>query len=154
MLAVRSVLIVERQSRLQELIAISISVEGGVRRASEPAMIERLEAPWLLAEAMPVTRLGSDFFSIAATVLLLTDLTMASEVDEARLRFAFSLTDAEARLAKQLASGKGLVAAAASLSISRETARSQLKAIFAKTKTERQAELASLISRISRPKPI
>ena len=40
------------------------------------------------------------------------------------------------------------MAAAASLGVSRETARTQLKAVFAKTNTRRQAELAALVARL------
>jgi DNA-binding CsgD family transcriptional regulator len=61
---------------------------------------------------------------------------------------AFGLTAAEAKLAARLASGLGIDAAAASLGVSRETSRSQLKGVFAKTNTRRQAELAGLLARL------
>ena len=47
------------------------SPEGG----AAAAVVHRDGAPWLLAEAMPVTALGSDFFAAGRIVLLLTDLT-------------------------------------------------------------------------------
>lgn len=59
----------------------------------------------------------------------------------------FKLTPAEARLATLLAAGAPLAEAADALAISRETARTQLKSIFSKTETTRQAELARLIAR-------
>src|SRR5947208_2110656 len=62
-----------------------------------------------------------------------------------RLRSHFGLTPAEARLALHLVTGETLRSAAAKLSISYETARTQLKNIFNKTKTRRQAELVILI---------
>lgn len=55
---------------------------------------------------------------------------------------------AEARLAARLMSGDGINAAAIALGVSRETARTQLKAVFAKTNTHRQAELATLVTRL------
>jgi DNA-binding CsgD family transcriptional regulator len=64
------------------------------------------------------------------------------------LRIAFGLTASEARLAARLASGVGINGAATFLGVNRETARSQLKAIFAKTNTHRQAELVGLIARL------
>jgi len=80
-------------------------------------------------------------------ILVLTDLTLLSVPDETRLSLVFSLTAAEAKLAKTLASGHGIDAAATSLRVNRETARSQLKAVFAKTNTCRQAELVALVAR-------
>jgi len=62
-----------------------------------------------------------------------------------RLRCHFGLTPAEARLAVNLVTGKSLRSAAAKLGISYETARSQLKNIFNKTGTGRQAELVVVI---------
>jgi DNA-binding CsgD family transcriptional regulator len=61
---------------------------------------------------------------------------------------AFGLTPAEARLASIIAEGLNPERAAEELGISKGTARNQLKAIFAKTATHRQAELAALLSRL------
>jgi len=57
----------------------------------------------------------------------------------------FGLTPSEARLALRLVTGKTLRSAAAELHISYETARTQLKRIFGKTGTCRQAELVVAI---------
>jgi DNA-binding CsgD family transcriptional regulator len=57
----------------------------------------------------------------------------------------FSLAPAEARLALNLVAGETLRSAAAKLSITYETARSQLKDVFHKTGTCRQAELVIVI---------
>ena len=57
------------------------------------------------------------------------------------LRCHFDLTPAEARLALHLVAGETLRSAAVKLSITYETARSQLKNIFKKVGTHRQAEL-------------
>jgi DNA-binding CsgD family transcriptional regulator len=62
------------------------------------------------------------------------------------LRRLFQLTDAEARLAAMVGSGTLLGEAAEALGISRDAARSQLKSIFIKTGTTRQAELVRLIA--------
>ena len=61
------------------------------------------------------------------------------------LRCHFGLTPAEARLALQLVAGDTLRAAAVKLSITYETARTELKNIFSKTGTRRQAELVIVI---------
>jgi DNA-binding CsgD family transcriptional regulator len=86
-------------------------------------------------------------FSSGRVILLLTDLRSPLRPEATQFSAAFGLTAAEAKLAAKLASGVGIDAAASSLGVSRETARSQLKAVFAKTNTRRQAELAGLLAR-------
>ena len=61
------------------------------------------------------------------------------------LRCHFGLTPAEARLALHLVAGETLRAAAVKLSITYETACTELKNIFNKTETCRQAELVIVI---------
>ena len=57
----------------------------------------------------------------------------------------FRLTPSEAKLASIIARGASPAIAARELKISRETARNQLKSVFAKTYTHRQSELVALI---------
>jgi DNA-binding CsgD family transcriptional regulator len=59
----------------------------------------------------------------------------------------FRLTPAEARLAAGIATGAALAEVADLLGIGRETARTQLRSVFAKTGTTRQAELVRIIAR-------
>jgi DNA-binding CsgD family transcriptional regulator/PAS domain-containing protein len=61
----------------------------------------------------------------------------------------YALTTAELRLAIQLFEGWTLVDAAARNSVSLETVRAQLKAVFNKTDTRRQSELILLLSRLT-----
>ncbi|MER9124256.1 helix-turn-helix transcriptional regulator [Mesorhizobium sp. M0959] len=63
------------------------------------------------------------------------------------LMSCFGLTRAEAKLAGMLAGGDCLITIAEHLSITYETARNQLKAVFAKTETHRQSDLMALLSR-------
>jgi DNA-binding CsgD family transcriptional regulator len=58
---------------------------------------------------------------------------------------AFHLTPSEAKLACIIARGAPPFIAARELKISRETARNQLKVVFAKTNTHRQSELVALL---------
>jgi DNA-binding CsgD family transcriptional regulator len=60
----------------------------------------------------------------------------------------FRLTPAEAKLASVIARGASPGIAAGELKISRETARNQLKSVFAKTDTHRQSELVALILQV------
>ena len=81
--------------------------------------------------------------SVFERVLDHANAELATMVDQA----AITAEAAEAKLAAKLALGSGIENAAASLGVSRETARTQLKAVFAKTNTRRQAELAALVAR-------
>ena len=67
------------------------------------------------------------------------------EIDIKMLISLYDLTRAEAMLAKHLASGETLDQSAASLGIARNTARAQLRSIFAKTGVTQQSMLVSLI---------
>ena len=60
----------------------------------------------------------------------------------------FRLTPSEAKLACIIARGAPPYIAARELKISRETARNQLKSVFAKTDTHRQSELVALLSQV------
>jgi len=67
------------------------------------------------------------------------------EIDTRILMSLYGLTKAEVNLAKLLAEGANLDQAAAELGIARNTARAQLRSIFAKTGVSRQSMLVSLI---------
>lgn len=66
------------------------------------------------------------------------------------LQAAFGLTPAETRLASVLAQGFSLAEASEQLHVSLNTVRTQLKNLFAKTNTSRQAQLAALLSKLPR----
>ena len=60
----------------------------------------------------------------------------------------FRLTPSEAKVACIIARGAPPDIAARELKISRETARNQLKSVFAKTDTHRQSELVALLLQV------
>jgi DNA-binding CsgD family transcriptional regulator len=138
-------------ARLQALIGSAISNRSGELARVEPVMIARNGSPWLLAEVIPMTSFAHDLFNGGDVLLYFTNLVVEGSASEQLLRCTFQLTAAEARLASGLAGGEGVDVASARLAISRETARTQLRAIFAKTGTHRQAELTALLSRLRRP---
>ncbi|HWO14387.1 MAG TPA: helix-turn-helix transcriptional regulator [Polyangiaceae bacterium] len=69
------------------------------------------------------------------------------------LRELFALTPAEARLAVQLARGKVPKEVAAELGLSWNTVRAQLRQVFAKTGTDRQASLVRLLASLALASP-
>ena len=83
--------------------------------------------------------------SSPALALLISDPERAAAADVPALRARFGLTRKEAQLAGELAAGRSLDQAAERLGIARNTARSHLRGLFAKTGVSRQGELVRLI---------
>ena len=133
---------------LQRLVGRSVSAGKGNNEAPAPILVECNGEPWCLMEAVPMTALVSAFFSAAKFLLLVTKLKASGPPDESVLRNALGLTPAEVRLAHVLSAGHDLEKAVAILGIKMPTARSQLRSIFSKTNTRRQAELMSLMARL------
>ncbi len=104
------------------------------RKSSRPLVIRVLSVP-------PIAR---NPFLGASALLVLTDLSRQTRPQLEVLSQTFRLSAAEARLASLIATGMSPKQAAEVLGIARETARNQLKAIFAKTATHRQGELIAL----------
>ena len=69
--------------------------------------------------------------------------------DEIVLGSRFKLTPAEARIAIGIARGKPLADIADIHGITVQTARTQLKSVFFKTRTNRQAQLAVLLMEVA-----
>jgi len=102
----------------------------------------------LLAYIARLPHVTSDAMAACQAILVLVDLDRNRVPSELSLARLFKLTSAEARLAVQLASGLTIAESAGALGISYETARTQLKAIFAKTDTHRQSEVVALLGRV------
>ena len=66
-------------------------------------------------------------------------------VSEASQRSRFCLTPAEVKIALGIADGKTLATVAEERGVSVSTVRTQLKSVFVKTGTHRQAELVALL---------
>ena len=137
-------------ARLQGLIASAVSISPAALNGTGPVVIGRNGSPWLLAEVVPMTSFVHDLFNGGDILLYFTVIVAERIPSERLLSQTFQLTAAEARLASSLAAGEGISAASTRLAISRETARTQLRAIFAKTGTRRQAELTALLSRLDK----
>lgn len=81
----------------------------------------------------------------AAWIIFVCDPDTQTTAPREILRQVFDFTPAEAALAMELANGLSLDEAAEVLSIRRNTARTHLRAIFAKAGVTRQAELVRLV---------
>lgn len=82
---------------------------------------------------------------VRTAMLVLRDPARRPVIPGATLGRLFGLTPAEALLASELARGASLDEAADQLGIRRNTARTQLQAVFAKTGVNRQGELVRVL---------
>lgn len=112
-----------------------------------PVLLPRHDRRPLLVYLLRLDAVTIDAFSPCQAVVVLVDPDRRIATPQEDLRALFGLTAAEARLAGALAAGTGLDDCADILKISKETARSQLKRVFSKTETQRQAELVALLAR-------
>jgi DNA-binding CsgD family transcriptional regulator len=85
-------------------------------------------------------------FLNAEAILVVTPVDRTRVPNAEVLQALFDLTPAEARVARGIGQGQSLTAMAAELTVSQETLRKQLKAVFGKTGLRRQAELAALLA--------
>jgi DNA-binding CsgD family transcriptional regulator len=113
-----------------------------------PIVVRRRGKRPLVIRILPIDGAARGPFLGARALLVLSDFSRKRVVPADVLGAAFGLSPAEAKLAAIIAEGHSLGEAAEQLSIARETARNQLKAIFGKTNTHRQGELVALLSRI------
>jgi DNA-binding CsgD family transcriptional regulator len=93
---------------------------------------------------LPVPVAARSPFLGARALLVFSDLHRNRQPSANLFARVFDLTPAEAKLASLLATGESVESAAQQLLVSRETIRSQLKAIFSKTGTHGQGELVAL----------
>ncbi|MEL6062838.1 MULTISPECIES: helix-turn-helix transcriptional regulator [unclassified Methylobacterium] len=117
-----------------------ISVVVVARRDAEPIVIH----------VVPLVGPSRGVFAGGRTLLLCRVPGAGTVPAAAILQAAYRLTPAEARLAQALAGGEAIAEAASRFAITAATARSQLKAIFAKTGATRQADLVRLVAGLAR----
>lgn len=129
---------------LQDLVARTL--RDGPQQEGAVVVKRPLRRP-ILVEVVPIPAEARAPFLFGRALLMLVDLDARPVPAGALLMRAFGLTRREADLAVHLATGLGLPDAADRLGITRETARSHLKAVFSKTETSRQTELVALMQR-------
>lgn len=136
------------RARLADLVDAAIRPDPQRPDGMPPPLGIRLGSGRTLhVDALPLPRDVSPPRRIVA-LLFLRETCGASGSMAETLRQRFGLTPAETRLALALAEGMGLREAAERNGVRLSTARVQLKSIFWKTETHRQAELVALLARL------
>jgi DNA-binding CsgD family transcriptional regulator len=143
-----------KSGELAELLSLMLlSATGGGRRASGAVTVPRASGlrPYVVAASRLTVRSGVRFGGAEPSVLVLVgDLEVAPHFPAAAVKAVFDLSPSELRVASEIASGRSPDEIAALAGRSRNTVRAQLQAIYAKTGTSRQSELAGLIAKIPR----
>lgn len=152
-LRIRDGVLRARRPADQQPLMAHIRLKSGEQQAH--AGLDRHATLALLRDdqALPVTvmiRPGPPFAPVSAPLrrtatIILRDPARRLRLAAADLMQLFQLTQAEARLACLLADGASLEECALQLGITRNTARSQLRMVFAKTGTNRQGDLVRLL---------
>ncbi len=137
-------------------LAVCDIVEGARndRTVSSRALnvpLETEQAGSLIIYISPLNKKGPGpklaMFSEPLALLFVSGPGRAREMPEELLQRLYGLTPSEARLTARLVAGMNLNEAASATGISKETSRTYLKQIFAKTDTHRQTELVAAILR-------
>ena len=116
--------------------------------AMEPVIVPRMDKLPVIVRIWPFEGPSHPPAHEVQAVLTLNALGPRPGLPAAIIAKTFRLTPAEAKLACIIARGAPPDIAARELKISRETARNQLKSVFAKTDTHRQSELVALLLQI------
>ena len=116
--------------------------------ATDPIIVQRRDKMPVIVRIWPFDGAAHSPAQEVRALLTLNALGPKPGPPAAILARTFRLTPAEAKLACVIARGASPGIAAGELKISRETARNQLKSVFAKTDTHRQSELVALLLQV------
>jgi DNA-binding CsgD family transcriptional regulator len=138
---------------LRRIVMATVAVARGKGIDSECALRIRRKRDDSPLHVMLYPLAGSAFAGSATAAMFIFDPSRAAVADASVLRSLYGLTPAEAQLSTQLARGLSVQEYCAAHEISQNTARSHLKHSLAKTGTHRQAQLVSLVHRLSAMRP-
>ncbi len=138
-------------TRLRGLIADSAGPTAGADTDNGGTIFLATQggARWAVLVAPLMPRVTMFDLSDRRLVLVIASSIGTPKSVEHRLRQAFALTPAEARLAGRIIAGKRLEDIGAELGVSLATLRTQLKTVFEKTETRRQGELMQIGARLA-----
>jgi DNA-binding CsgD family transcriptional regulator len=122
-----------------------LPLAGGRTVKSIPVAATAGQVPMVL-HVIPVRGSARDIFTQASALLVVTPVDRAAVPTAEVLQGLFDLTPAEARVARGIGQAETIDALADATGVNRETVRSQLKAVLAKTGLSRQQQLVSLLA--------
>lgn len=148
------------QDRRERIVLADTNADAMLLNALQAPQAEQpwsipVPATWqhsaVIVHLAPVRGAAHDFFASAEWLLIVTPIDRAAVPNAEVLQGLFDLTPTEARIASGIAQAQSVDELAKSHAVSRETIRSQLKAVLSKTGLSRQQELVSLLGGKSLP---
>lgn len=130
------------------LLELGMASRAGTVR-SVP-MRARGDRPPMILRLITLCAGGENLFG-ASSLLVVTRLAPPAAPAAELLQGLFDLTPAEARVAREIGEGRTVDTIAATFGLSRETVRSQLKAVLGKTGVGRQADLMAMLAAVEIP---
>ena len=135
------------RAALQRFIAAAVAPSP----AETPPLL-RIDRPLRHGLVLRSIRLGRGDHLFASlcpvAMLMVTDLDAPAQIHIAELQAVWGLTPREAAIAQMIGQGMTIGGIALTLNISLHTARQHLKALFRRTDTDRQTDLALLVSKL------
>ncbi len=128
---------------LDTALGAALRGEGTIKRTMAVPSRDKAGLPRRLTIVVPALAPFEQFFGGPCVLITVEEPKARDLPTEGTLQLAFGLTAAEAKLALYIGDGATLADAANALSVSKLTARTQLKSIFSKIGVRRQAELAA-----------
>ncbi|MBR0993232.1 LuxR family transcriptional regulator [Bradyrhizobium japonicum] len=128
------------------LAAVGTPLAGNSRIVRSVAIAAAVDRVPMVLHVIPVRGLARDIFTQAAFMVVVTPVDRGAVPSAEVLQGLFDLTPAEAQVARGVARAETIDALAATIGVTRETVRTQLKAVLAKTGLSRQQELVSLLA--------
>lgn len=132
-------------AQVQTYLQRARSTPGSAVGASIPIPATAQHGPTIL-HVVPVTGVARDVFVRTACLIVATTTEAQHLLSASLVQGLFDLTPAEARVARDIARGLSVPATAVQGGVAESTIRAQLSAVYAKTGTSRQAELAALLN--------
>jgi DNA-binding CsgD family transcriptional regulator len=134
--------------------AIHVLMWGGNGAGmAPPVALPRTTGSPVFAYPAKLSAIAANALADCQAIVVFVDPDERRAAPESLLRFGFSLTPAEARLASRLATGASLEDISDEMGISKLTGRTHLKRIFAKLGIGRQSELVALLGAVGRFSP-
>lgn len=134
----------ELQAALKAAIATAAAGEGRETRGLALTKLSGSRNLGIIVQPVPGVQ-GQGVTTAPTVAVYLRDPESNADVGSDLVRQLFDLTPAEAAVARRLTAGLSLEDVAASLDISRNTARAHLRSIFSKSGITRQTELVRLM---------
>ena len=105
----------------------------------------------MIIHVLPVRGVGQDTFVHGLALLMITPVDRSAVPNAEVLQGLFDYTPAEARVARAIVEGKTIDTIALANGVSRETIRTHVASILAKSGVNRQADLVALLGGLSLP---